>query len=85
VNALASTRAGRALLHLLAMLVDRQFKFHSAGMWRELRGDVTRAAIEGIGSFLFALIVGIFGAILVMHWSVCEQDDRVCAFTGERQ
>jgi hypothetical protein len=41
-----------------------------------------RSEFDGFGSFLFALVVGIFGAVLAMHWSVCEQDDRMCAFTG---
>jgi hypothetical protein len=39
---------------------------------------------EGFGAFLFAIVVGIFGAILLMHIAVCEQDDRMCAFTGEQ-
>ena len=36
MNALARYCAGRILLHLLAMLVDRCVRFHAAGILREL-------------------------------------------------
>lgn len=31
---------------------------------------------------LLAVALGVAGAILLCNWSVCEQDDRYCAFTG---
>jgi hypothetical protein len=36
MTALATTRAGRVLLHLLAMCCDREIRFHGAGIRREL-------------------------------------------------
>ena len=29
-----------------------------------------------------AVLIGLAGAVLLMNWSVCEQDDQLCAFTG---
>lgn len=31
---------------------------------------------------LLTVLLGIFGALALAHWSACEQDDAVCAFTG---
>ena len=31
---------------------------------------------------IFAVVLGIVAAVLLCNWSVCEQDDRYCAFTG---
>lgn len=31
---------------------------------------------------LFAIALGLISAVLLCNWSVCEQDDRYCAFTG---
>jgi hypothetical protein len=36
MTTLATTRAGRVLLHVLAMCADRAFRFHFAGIAREL-------------------------------------------------
>jgi hypothetical protein len=36
MNHLGNSRAGRVLLHLLAMLGDREVTFHAAGIRREL-------------------------------------------------
>lgn len=33
--ALASTRCGRILLHVIAMIADRAYRFHLAGIVRE--------------------------------------------------
>lgn len=41
-----------------------------------------RSNFDGFWSVLLTFVLGIFGAVLLMHWSVCEQDDRVCAITG---
>ena len=37
--ALVQTRAGRVLLHLAALLRDRRFSRHVAGIVREIRGQ----------------------------------------------
>jgi hypothetical protein len=37
---------------------------------------------EGFGSTFLAFLIGLLGAVAVAHWSACEQDDTVCAFTG---
>jgi hypothetical protein len=37
---------------------------------------------DGLASTLLAFAIGIFGAMALMHFAVCEQDDRQCAFTG---
>lgn len=44
---------------------------------------MTDRLIQIIRSGLLAFVVGIFGAVLLAHWSACEQDNAVCAFTGE--
>ena len=36
MQALASTRAGRIVLHLLALIIDHSLSFHLAGIRREL-------------------------------------------------
>lgn len=38
---------------------------------------------NGIAAYLLAVALGLAGALAIAHWSACEQDDRVCAFTGE--
>ena len=37
---------------------------------------------NGIRAYLLSLAIGLVGALLLAHWSACEQDDAVCAFTG---
>jgi len=37
MNAVASYRFGRICLHVAALVVDRQFKWHLAGIRRELQ------------------------------------------------
>ena len=44
-----------------------------------------RSEFEGFGSTLLAFVIGLLGAVLLMHWSACEEDSRVCAFTGEQR
>lgn len=39
---------------------------------------------DGFASTFLAFVIGLLGAVLLMHLSVCEQDDRMCAFTGEQ-
>ena len=36
----------------------------------------------GIRSVLLAVVIGLAGALVLGNWSVCEQDSRLCAFTG---
>lgn len=36
---------------------------------------------SALGAIL-AVAIGLFGALVLAHWSACEQDDTVCAFTG---
>lgn len=36
---LATSRAGRVLLHLMAFAVDHSFEHHWAGVKRELKGE----------------------------------------------
>lgn len=38
--------------------------------------------MRNISTFLFSFVLGILGALLLCNWSVCEQDDSLCAFTG---
>jgi hypothetical protein len=44
-----------------------------------------RSDFDGFGSTLLAFVIGLLGAVLVAHWSACEQDDKVCAFTGSQR
>lgn len=37
---------------------------------------------ESALSAILAVAVGLFGALALVHFAVCEQDDTVCAFTG---
>lgn len=37
---------------------------------------------ESALSAILAAAVGLFGALALVHFAVCEQDDTVCAFTG---
>jgi hypothetical protein len=39
---------------------------------------------EGFASTFLAFVIGLLGAVLLSSWTVCEQDDRYCAFTGEQ-
>lgn len=45
---------------------------------------MTRRTESALG-YLLAVLVGVFGALALAHWSACEQDDAVCAFTGSDQ
>lgn len=38
--------------------------------------------MQRISTFLFAVILGAVAGLLLCNWSVCEQDDSLCAFTG---
>lgn len=38
-----------------------------------------RRALAALAWWLCVLFLAMAGA----HWAACEQDDRVCAFTGE--
>ena len=38
--------------------------------------------LQAIRSGLLAVVIGIFGALLLSHWAACESDDSACAFTG---
>lgn len=35
-----------------------------------------------LATFVFAVALGAIAALLLCNWSVCEQDDTYCAFTG---
>lgn len=37
---------------------------------------------ERVAGAVLALVIGLAGAFALMHYAACEQDDRVCAFTG---
>jgi len=34
-------------------------------------------------AFVLVVALGLLGALVLSHWVACEQDDSVCAFTGE--
>lgn len=38
---------------------------------------------EGFASTFLAFVIGLLGAVVLCSWSVCEQDDSYCAFTGK--
>jgi hypothetical protein len=37
---------------------------------------------EQMAGAVLAFVLGLAGAFALMHFAACEQDDRVCAFTG---
>lgn len=41
--------------------------------------------LSGLANVLLATAIGLIGAVLLGNWSVCEQDDRHCMFTGEEK
>ena len=43
---------------------------------------MTRRTESALG-YLLGVVLGLAGCFLLMHWAACEQDDAVCAFTGE--
>ena len=48
----------------------------------DMKQRIVDRAIEAIRTALLVVLIGVSGAFLLAHWSVCEQDDRMCAFTG---
>jgi len=43
---------------------------------------VKRATRNALATLAWLGIV-LFGAMALAHWAACEQDDVVCAFTGQ--
>ena len=44
---------------------------------------MTRRTVDNIFATLFAIALGIAGALALAHFAACEEDDTVCLFTGE--
>lgn len=47
-----------------------------------MKDRIVDKAIEAIRTALFVVLIGVAGAFCLAHWSVCEQNDRMCMFTG---
>lgn len=47
-----------------------------------VKDRIVDKAIEAIRTALFVVLIGVAGAFCLAHWSVCEQNDRMCMFTG---